>query len=541
MVLRLGNDDLVCNSIDRAETCIGADVSNDVVVPDERLPKVAALLISFGGTRYKLRNMAAGQIKVNGTLLIGDEQDVHHGDDLQIGAYVLHLKERAPPPPPPAIPGNTPTQHVRVEPRRSTIGVLLAEGREYVLPTQRPFNIGTDVDCDLVVQDTFMSSFHCRISLQEGRWTLSDLASTNGTTVNGLRVREAELPPAAVLQIGHTTARFEIQGVRPAKTQDGVEMYGGMVALSTSMHAVFARTQKLAMVQAAVLVHGPSGAGKELVARALHDMSPRRERPYLPLNCGALHAALIESELFGHEKGAFTGADVQKKGAFEATSGGTLFLDEIGELPLDLQPKLLRVLENGTIRRVGGTAEIPVDVRIVAATHRRLEELVKSGRFREDLFHRLYVLSIEIPPLRERVEDVVPLAYHFLASQISLGRGEFKLTRDAELKLMAHAWPGNVRELKNAVLRAVLMCEGTTIDHGDLALSGSSFSAHENLAQQLVRQADSEERARVLAILDQTNQNRAEAARVMGLSKSTFHDRLKRLGITGKLEATRRS
>ena len=545
IVLRLGDNKLVCIRIDRAETCIGPDISNDVVVPDERLAKVAASLIAFGAGRYKLRNMSPGLVKVRTAvkelIVVGDEMDIDLGTDVIVGKYTLHLQERTPDPPPPHIPGSKATEHLRVIPRGATGAVLYSGEQEFVLHADRPFNVGTDPDCDLVTTDTFMSNFHARISLVDKRWIMADLNSTNGTTVNGLWVREAELPPYAELVFGRTTARFELQGQRPAFRDDGVALYGGMVARSASMQAVFNQTQKLSLVSAAVLVRGPSGSGKELVARAIHDMGPRSARPYLPLNCGALHASLIESELFGHERGAFTGADSQKKGAFEATQGGTLFLDEIGELPLDLQPKLLRVLETSTIRRVGGTTEVPVDVRIVAATHRNLHDLVLSGRFREDLFHRLYVLSLEIPPLCDRTDDILPLARHFLDSQRQLGRGPFVLTREAELKLLAHDWPGNVRELRNAVLRAVLMSERPTIDHDDLVLSAHSFQANAGatMAQLSVRQADQEERARVLEILDKVGHNRAEAARILGVSKSTFHDRLKRLGIPTKTDLTR--
>jgi DNA-binding NtrC family response regulator len=237
-------------------------------------------------------------------------------------------------------------------------------------------------------------------------------------------------------------------------------------------------------------------------------------------------------------KGAFTGADRDKKGAFEAAAGGTLFLDELGELPLDLQPKLLRVLETSTVRRLGGTQEIPVDTRIVAATLRDLDDLVGQGKFREDLYHRLHVVTIQVPALAERPEDVLPLARHFIAEQSPPGR-DVHLTERAIDALRAHTWPGNVRELRNVIVRAILLAEGDVIDVADLQLARATRDARptgREIPRAIVARADEDEKSRILRALSAARDNRAEAARLLGLSKSTFHDRLRRLGIPLKTD-----
>ncbi len=309
-----------------------------------------------------------------------------------------------------------------------------------------------------------------------------------------------------------------------------------MLGTGEKMKRVFDLIRRLSDAKEPVLITGESGSGKELVARALHDESSRASGPYLALNCGALSSNLIESELFGHMKGAFTGATETKEGAFEATSGGTLFLDEIGELPLDLQPKLLRVLETSTVRRVGDTKERHVDTRIIAATHRNLEELVSEGSFREDLFHRLFVLSIPIPPLAERPEDIMALVEHFILSQSPKPMALSPEARDAVLD---YTWPGNIRELRNVIVRAILLTDGDRVGVDDLQFSRDAFTSRSKDARRSVRRHDEEERNQLLDALDRAKGNRAEGARILGVSKSTFHDRLKRYGIPLKFGSRR--
>jgi DNA-binding NtrC family response regulator len=249
----------------------------------------------------------------------------------------------------------------------------------------------------------------------------------------------------------------------------------GMVGTSPAMREVTRMVDAVAYSAATVLVQGESGTGKELVARALHAKSPRRSQPFVALNCGALTETLLESELFGHVKGAFTGAQRDQKGLFDAADGGTIFLDEIGDIPLSTQVRLLRVLQEGEVKRVGSADSIRVDVRVIAATHRDLPKLVKAGKFREDLFYRLNVIAIPLPPLRDRIEDVPLLAHHFLRRYTErLGKKVRTLTPEAIELLCGHRWPGNVRELENAIERAVVLCRGDAVASADLppAISG---------------------------------------------------------------------
>lgn len=323
------------------------------------------------------------------------------------------------------------------------------------------------------------------------------------------------------------------------------------------MHALFQALQRAARTTLPVLIQGPTGSGKELVAHALHEASLRADKPFVAVNCGALSPQLVESELFGHKKGAFTGADNDRAGLFEAAKGGTLFLDEVGELPLELQPRLLRALETGSVRRVGDVTERPVDARVVAATHRDLSRMVSEGRFREDLLHRLWVLSLNVPPLSVRRSDIIFLAERFISEA---GGTPKRLSPSARTALLHHDFPGNVRELKNRILRAFHMAEGQMIEVEDLGLGGQSFRPREpsrrgasgireararlpsvvdvkDLSMEMLdRLPVDEERRALVRMIDAFGGNRARVARVLGIGKSTLHARLKRLGVPMKSE-----
>ena len=295
----------------------------------------------------------------------------------------------------------------------------------------------------------------------------------------------------------------------------------GLIAASPPMKGVLRDIRTYAPSKEPVLVTGESGTGKEGVARSLHWASPRQTARLVALNCGALGSTLIEAELFGYVRGAFTGADQDKAGAFEAADGGSLFLDEIAELPLELQPKLLRALETGSIRPIGSNRERPVDVRVIAATHRDLFDRVADGRFRADLFHRLYVLPIHVPPLRDRREDILALAAHFLEHR---AEGARALSDAATRALLDHPWPGNARELRNVLVRASLRAAGETIEAADLELRVPGPEPAEGPPTP----DDAHWLGRLLA---DCGGNQAAAARRLGLSRSTLHDRLRRLGV----------
>jgi DNA-binding NtrC family response regulator len=304
--------------------------------------------------------------------------------------------------------------------------------------------------------------------------------------------------------------------------------FGRMIGASTSMQAIYDQVQKVARTDATVLVTGETGTGKELVAETLHELSARSDGPFVPLNCGAISPNLIESELFGHEKGSFTGATDRRAGCFERAHGGTLFLDEITEMPVELQVKLLRALENSTVQRVGGNDLISIDVRVVAATNRDAHASVADGTLREDLLYRLLVFPIHLPPLRSRAEDLDLLAEHFLA-QLNRREGTHKeLTRAARERLRHHSFPGNVRELKNVIERAFIMAD-TDVDAECISLAGavtSNGSGDENLGIR-VGMSDAEvERILTLATLDHYGEKK-RTAEVLGISLKTLYNRLK--------------
>jgi transcriptional regulator with GAF, ATPase, and Fis domain len=345
---------------------------------------------------------------------------------------------------------------------------------------------GRSIISDLVVPDKAVSGTHFEVSARDDGYRLRDLNSRNGIYVGDLRVREAYLQPGNVFRIGHTNIQF--QG-----TADVVEIelskrdrFDAMLGSSPAMREIFAQLEKVAPSELTCLITGETGTGKEMVARALHNASGRRSRPFVVLDCGSIPRELIESTLFGHEKGSFTGAVAQHVGCFEQASGGTIFLDEIGELDVALQPKLLRVLEQREIKRVGGDRTHRVDVRVLAATNRDLREEVNRGTFREDLYFRLSVVHIELPPVRERREDIPGLAAHFLRD-ISARRGiPLAFAQDAMASLVTHSWPGNVREMRNVVERAAALCDGPVITRPDLVFGreqGPSLLVSHDLAQ----------------------------------------------------------
>jgi two-component system response regulator PilR (NtrC family) len=309
----------------------------------------------------------------------------------------------------------------------------------------------------------------------------------------------------------------------------------GLVGRSAAMDRVRAMVAKVARSQAPVHISGESGTGKELVARLIHESGPRREGPFVPINCGAIPNELMESEFFGHKKGSFTGAVADKIGLLQTAEGGTLFLDEVADLPLHMQVKLLRVIQEKAIRPVGQANEIPVDVRILSATHKDLEELVAAGRFREDLFYRINVIGLHVPPLRERGDDVLLLAQHVLARLAdSQAVPVPRLTRQAQSTLMAYAFPGNVRELENILERALTLCAGDQIDVEDLHLRsepGVERIPGSATAAGLGPQLEEIERDAIVKALEEARYNKTAAAKKLGITFRALRYRIKKLGI----------
>jgi transcriptional regulator with PAS, ATPase and Fis domain len=306
---------------------------------------------------------------------------------------------------------------------------------------------------DLTIADPTVSRVHCELVARAGAITLRDLGSTNGTFVEGVRVRDAEIPPGAVVRVGASAFRVDV-GQEPAFVElSARDSFGELVGSSLEMRRLYAALERLAPTDTTVLVEGETGTGKDVLARSLHAASPRATGPFVAVDCGAIPESLVESELFGHVRGAFTGAVGDRKGVFEEAHGGTLFLDEIGEMPIAMQAKLLRAIESRSVRRVGAATSRPVDVRIVAATNRSLARCVNEGTFREDLYYRLAVVTLSLPPLRTRREDITMLARHF--HRAISGADAIELPPEFLARLMGRSWPGNVRELRNFVERSV--------------------------------------------------------------------------------------
>ncbi len=334
----------------------------------------------------------------------------------------------------------------------------------------------------------------------------------------------------------HNALKRELARLR--KALDAAEGYGAMLGESAPMRELYRVMERVAPTETTVLIEGESGTGKELVARALHGRSARATGPFVAVNCGALPGALLESELFGHRKGAFTDARADRAGLFLAADGGTLFLDEVGELPLELQPKLLRALEQRTVRPVGGEREVAFDARLVAATNRDLQAQVKAGRFREDLYYRLNVVTLDVPPLRLRGDDVLLLAQRFLETTAPGAATRPKgFSADARARLTAWAWPGNVRELKNCVERAATLATGELIETADLAPQVRAFTSTAAPPPlepgDLVLPLAEVERRHILSTLKHTGGNKMRTAELLGLDRSTLYRRLKDFGVDG--------
>jgi DNA-binding NtrC family response regulator len=399
-------------------------------------------------------------------------------------------------------------------------------------------SIGSLQSNDLVLDDSMVSRFHCEIAIGERGAKLRDLGSRNGTVLDGVQVVEAYLKNGSLLKLGSSTVRFETDGARIAVAVSPMARFGSLVGVSAQMRATFALLERAAQSGATVLLEGETGTGKEDAAESIHRASARASGSLVVIDCGAIPESLLESELFGHEKGAFTGAQQRRTGAFEEAHGGTIFLDEIGELPLELQPKLLRVLEQREVRRVGSNHYRAIDVRVIAATNRDLRTEVNAARFRADLYFRLAVLKIPMPPLRSRPDDVPLLAGHILASLgVEAHAIEALLTPDYVTRLQTAAWGGNVRELRNYLERCVVFKEPQPL-HEHAAGADSSDAASASVVDARVPYPEAKQRAvarferRYLEELLALHGGKvAQAARAAGVDRAYLYRLLQRNGI----------
>jgi DNA-binding NtrC family response regulator len=392
--------------------------------------------------------------------------------------------------------------------------------------------IGSAANCDIVLQDTFVSKYHAEFRLSDFGFHVLDLDSTNGTFVKESKIKECYVKENASVALGNSSIMicFDEESQTPVSPFPE-NNFCGIYGQSMAMRLLFDRIHKVASTDMTVLIQGETGTGKEMVARSIHDLSKRSNKPYVVINCGAISASLIESELFGHEKGAFTGADQKHVGAFEQANFGTLFLDEIGELPLDLQSKLLRVLEYQTFRRVGGNQEIKTNIRIISATHKDLIKMVERKEFREDLFYRLFVLPLKVPPLRERLEDIALLSKTFIDM---CADGEMFYLEQATIDaLKHHTWPGNVRELKNTMLRTMAFAQKNHLSPEDIEFIHSQKSIEEEAKKRINKEQldpDAKKRAEkeeIKKALNSCNGDKTKAAKKLGLGRSTLFRKVK--------------
>jgi len=395
--------------------------------------------------------------------------------------------------------------------------------------------IGSGTDNDLALTDGAVSRRHLDVKLRGDEVHVIDLGSTNGTNVDGVRVMEAVLAPASLIRVGDTAIRVTPVADPVVVPLSPRSSFGGLLGASPTMREAFAILERAAPSEATVLITGETGTGKELAAEGIHMHSPRADGPFVTIDCGAIAATLVESELFGHERGAFTGAVGDRRGVFEEADGGTLFLDEIGELPLEMQPKLLRALEKREVRRVGASTSRKIDVRVVAATNRDLAVEVNRGNFREDLYFRLAVVEVSLPPLRSRRGDVPTLVRHFVDR---FAPDSSPLSDDMMQALAARPWPGNVRELRNAVERA---CALVAPGEGPAAVgspdAGTAMELMQAYFQMPIKEASDKwselfQRAYLEHVLRQARYSVSGAARLAGVNRRYIHRMMKKYDIT---------
>lgn len=385
------------------------------------------------------------------------------------------------------------------------------------------FMIGREISNDIVLNDNFSSRSHAMIKHRPDGFYLEDLNSQNGSFVNGVRIKEIQLQEGDQIRLGSTSFLFSSNN----EVQDkNLELKSYNLEWNKQL-------QKLPMIansQENVLLQGESGAGKEIISRKIHDLSPRRDRAFVTLNCSNFNSNLIESDLFGHQKGSYTDAKEDRKGAFLLANGGTLLLDEIGDMPLNLQAKLLRVLENREVKPLGSDNNISVDVRVIAASHKDLKELIAEGKFRLDLYYRLNIIKYTIPALRNRKEDITPLLFQFSKEY------RVHFLQEAVIDIQNHNWPGNIRELKNFVRRAAAIFPHLPIGRDELSQlidfgsENISLSGEDNDLPPVKRM----EKKLIENALAQARGNQRLAAKNLGMPKSTFHDKVKKYEIDSK-------
>ncbi len=398
--------------------------------------------------------------------------------------------------------------------------------------SETPLVLGTSEKADLRLSDRTISRLHCELARDGQQVRVRDLGSKNGVWLAGCRIEAAILAPGAHVHVGGTELEVGLDRRRTQQPRwTGPDEFGALIGASRAMHGLFATLERIAPASLHVLVHGESGTGKELVARALHAASPRCEGPFVVVDGAAMSRSLSDSELFGHVRGAFTDARQDHVGAFERAHAGMVFLDEIGELPLEVQAKLLRVVQEGQVRRLGDGVDRRVDVRVVAATHRDLRRAVNEGTFREDLYYRLAGVIVEVPPLRMRSGDVELLGKAFARRIAPEDPRAEAMAQAALASVSGYRWPGNVRELRSFVQRALLLGDARVGSPATMIEGPARIRTDLPFTQARREWAEAFERQYLSFILDQSGGNVSEAARRAGLARSSFYELMTKLGL----------
>ncbi|MCC6158090.1 MAG: sigma 54-interacting transcriptional regulator [Deltaproteobacteria bacterium] len=500
--------------------CLG-----DVNVADDGLAigggKVDDVRLADVPTGERIRVLSVdGRVEIESA--IGGPRTLLAGEFVALGPYEIGAESGV------ATPPRVPTRVLSFDPasRKLTTRERVLEireggsAREWSIPDGRAI-AGKDASCDLVLGDAYVSARHLAIDAFADRVEFRDLGSRNGTTQGGARVTGGEWAAGRTLTVGRTT--LTLRSRESGETlAAGDRRVPGLVGDDAAIRELGELVHRVAPLDVTVLVRGETGTGKELVARAVHELSRRAAGPFVALNCATVPRDLFESELFGHVRGAFSGAVRDRRGMFALAHGGTLFLDEIGELPLDVQARLLRVLDDRRVRPVGGETPVACDVRVVAATHRDLERFVREGRFREDLWYRLNMVPLTLPPLRERLSDLDALAAHLMAREAAAqGRAAPTLLPETLEALRRHDWPGNVRELAAVLARAIILAGEGPVEPGHVMLSPLRRDAAIAMTLEEV------EREAVRAALAEAP-SRDAAAKRLGIAPSTLYEKIKK-------------
>ncbi len=526
-------------SVDQDKIRIGRSEENEIVLTDSVVSRLH-VVVQYLSNQYILTDKSTNGTFVNDNRI--DKIELSDQDHIRIGDYSLIFHEDDPEKDV-AKPGDrygTATLIVSYNQQTGSLAfkkfflLIHHNNKTRTFPINKEkMIIGSDQNNDIRLQDPSVSKYHAIIEYRQDHFFIKDQNSAEGTYVDDKKISETVLNPDTEIRIGKIKLSFTTATSDATISPSQESSFNGMLGQSTEMRKIYSLIKRIAPSNVPVLLQGETGTGKELATRAIHSLSNYSKGPLVIINCGAIPKNLIESEFFGHKKGSFTGSQSERIGAFERAHGGTIFLDEIGELPIDLQPRLLRVIEDKMVTRVGADQAIPTDFRLISATNRKLEEEIEEGNFRQDLFFRINVIPITLPPLRERKEDIPALADFFLKTKATTTdfAGRLKLSSQAKSKLMKHDWPGNVREIKNVIERAVLMSDKEDIDAEDLSFIPIGKEDVEESMVKGTLSLEEVEKKVILQTLKTHNWDKKITAEVLGVAYSTLWAKIKKYDI----------